>query len=93
MKKLLMLALIGIVAWKVFESGRPTDPPSSEPLASTSPVLEVIESTTQNFQCDGRIYCSQMRSCDEATYFLKHCPGVKMDGNNDGIPCEKQWCQ
>ena len=24
---------------------------------------------------------------------LKNCPGVKMDGNNDGVPCEKQWCK
>ena len=29
----------------------------------------------------------------EATWFLKHCPGVKMDGNNDGVPCERQWCR
>jgi len=44
------------------------------------------------FKCDGRIYCSQMTSCAEATYFLKNCPGTKMDGDNDGIPCENQWC-
>jgi len=45
------------------------------------------------YRCDGRTYCSQMRSCDEATWFLKNCPGTKMDGNNDGVPCEKQWCR
>ena len=44
------------------------------------------------FHCDGRVYCSQMRSCEEATFFLNNCPGTKMDGNNDGVPCEKQWC-
>jgi Excalibur calcium-binding domain len=44
------------------------------------------------YKCDGRTYCSQMTSCAEATYFLQNCPGTKMDGNNDGIPCEKQWC-
>ncbi len=44
------------------------------------------------FHCDGRIYCSQMTSCGEATYFLRNCPGVKMDGDHDGIPCERQWC-
>lgn len=44
------------------------------------------------FHCDGRQYCSQMRSCEEAEYFLAHCPDVKMDGNGDGVPCEKQWC-
>lgn len=44
------------------------------------------------FQCDGRTMCSQMTSCAEATYFLKHCPNTKMDGNGDGEPCEQQWC-
>jgi hypothetical protein len=23
---------------------------------------------------------------------LLNCPGVKMDGDHDGVPCEKQWC-
>jgi hypothetical protein len=44
------------------------------------------------FSCDGRQYCSQMKSCAEAKYFLANCPGVKMDGDRDGVPCEKQWC-
>ena len=43
-------------------------------------------------RCDGRTYCSQMTSCAEATYFLQNCPGTQMDGNGDGVPCEKQWC-
>jgi len=42
--------------------------------------------------CDGRQYCSQMRSCAEARFFLANCPGAKMDGNRDGVPCEQQWC-
>ena len=45
-----------------------------------------------SFKCDGRTHCSQMTSCEEATFFLRNCPNVKMDGNNDGVPCEKQWC-
>lgn len=44
------------------------------------------------YQCDGRTHCSQMTSCAEATFFLNNCPGTKMDGNNDGTPCEQQWC-
>ena len=43
------------------------------------------------FRCDGRVYCSQMKSYDEAVYFLRNCPDVKMDGDNDGIPCEQQF--
>lgn len=45
------------------------------------------------YRCDGRTHCSQMRSCAEATFFLKNCPGVKMDGDGDGVPCEQQWCR
>jgi hypothetical protein len=45
------------------------------------------------YRCDGRTHCSQMRSCEEATFFLHNCPGVEMDGNNDGVPCETQWCR
>jgi len=43
------------------------------------------------FHCDGRQYCSQMHSYEEAKYFLDHCKGVKMDGDGDGIPCERQF--
>lgn len=47
----------------------------------------------QTFRCDGRTHCSQMTSCAEATYFLRHCPNTQMDGDGDGEPCERQWCQ
>lgn len=47
---------------------------------------------TAAYRCDGRTHCSQMRSCEEATWFLRNCPGTQMDGNRDGIPCERQWC-
>jgi len=46
----------------------------------------------RQFRCDGRTHCSQMTSCEEATFFLKNCSGIKMDGDGDGVPCEKQWC-
>lgn len=44
------------------------------------------------FRCDGRTHCSQMTSCAEATFFLHNCPNVQMDGDNDGVPCERQLC-
>lgn len=61
-------------------------PPGARPEAPAMP-------SAKTFKCDGRQYCSQMSSCAEAKYFLAHCPGVKMDGNRDGIPCEQQWCR
>jgi len=52
----------------------------------------VASPVTSQFTCDGRTHCSQMTSCAEATYFIQHCPNTQMDGNNDGEPCESQWC-
>jgi cold shock CspA family protein len=66
-------------------------PVSSPPL--TAPVIDTPRASQGTFRCDGRTYCSQMSSCEEATYFLRNCPGVKMDGDNDGVPCEEQWCR
>lgn len=43
-------------------------------------------------QCDGRTHCNQMSSCDEALFFHSTCPGTKMDGDGDGIPCELEHC-
>ncbi len=44
------------------------------------------------YSCSGKIYCSDMNSCKEATFYLNNCPNTKLDGNNDGVPCERQWC-
>ena len=59
--------------------------------SANSTKLEIQEASS-NYQCDGRTHCSQMTSCAEATFFLRNCPNVQMDGNNDGVPCEQQWC-
>ena len=65
------------------------DPPS---MSSVSGAATVAATAAPGFNCDDRIYCSQMTSCTEAKFFLKNCPGAKMDGDGDGIPCEQQWC-
>jgi cold shock CspA family protein len=56
------------------------------------PASATVPSETGRFQCDGRKYCSQMTSCAEATFFIRNCPGTRMDGDGDGVPCESQWC-
>jgi hypothetical protein len=63
---------------------------SAKPSAAPTPRVDA--ETKTGFRCDGRTHCSQMRSCAEAKYFLANCPGVKMDGDHNGVPCERQWC-
>jgi hypothetical protein len=67
-------------------------PPRIE-SATPPPRPAAMKHDEPRFHCDGRVYCSQMTSCAEATFFLENCPGVKMDGGaHDGVPCERQWC-
>jgi hypothetical protein len=44
------------------------------------------------YSCQGKTYCSQMTSCEEAEFYQNNCPNTQMDGDHDGIPCERQWC-
>jgi excalibur calcium-binding domain-containing protein len=89
MKNVILLALMVSLGWYGYSQyqRRANIPAAIE--ASTAPQ----SAPESQFKCDGRTYCSQMTSCAEATYFLRNCPNTKMDGNNDGIPCEKQWCK
>lgn len=61
-------------------------------LETAAPRIATPEPAAQSFRCDGRQHCSQMSSCAEAEYFLRHCPDVKMDGDHDGRPCETGPC-
>lgn len=70
-----------------FQSASTTQQAASFPNAGSS------FNKAPDYTCDGRTHCSQMTSCEEATFFLSNCPDTKMDGNNDGVPCEKQWCR
>jgi cold shock CspA family protein len=58
----------------------PTYDPTKKPLKG------------ERYSCQGKVYCSQMTSCEEAEFYQDNCPNTQMDGDNDGIPCEKQWC-
>lgn len=92
MKRLFFFVALAGLGWYGFNQQRERNPDadgdfeeSFMPVASTQP--------NETFQCDGRTHCSQMTSCAEATFFIRNCPGTKMDGNNDGVPCESQWCR
>ena len=97
MFRILLVALLAFGAWKGYEKYQSQR--TAEQFQGISQEIDISNNSsrrnrsidiTPKFQCDGRTHCSQMTSCEEATFFLKNCPGTKMDGNNDGVPCEQQ---
>lgn len=100
MIRIVLAAILVAVVWEgytKYQRSHPRGASSAVAVEVKTPVRpDVAPSpapTPARFRCDGRTHCSQMTSCQEATYFLRNCPGTKMDGDNDGIPCEKQWCR
>jgi len=100
------LSAISVVAWLGYQSiawfsnpvpdraqAAPLYPKQQQlraELLADNPVWPPVSQS--QFHCEGKQHCSQMTSCDEAEYYLAHCPDVKIDGDHDGVPCEQQWC-
>ncbi len=88
------LALFGIVILALGSFYSPLNENSKNMLKSKSmATINNKRKESGRFQCTGKMYCSEMSSCAEAKFYLRNCPGTKMDGDNDGIPCEQQWCE
>jgi cold shock CspA family protein len=81
---LLLVVVVGVYAYSEYSRRK-------APLPAINAKSETREASF-HYRCDGRTHCSQMTSCAEATFFLRNCPNVRMDGNHDGVPCEQQWC-
>jgi hypothetical protein len=97
-KNIIVLIILASLAWfgygkfKAANHSAPGDAITSPAEYASAGQASEAEAASP-FKCDGRTMCPQMTSCAEATYFIQHCPNTKMDGNNDGVPCERQWCQ
>ncbi len=98
MNKVILVVVIAAFALHAYQR---VQAPESEPVMNEVPVHDLqVErndsrppaSNSSQFRCDGRTRCPEMKSCAEAQFFLEKCPGTKMDGDRDGIPCEDQHC-
>jgi len=83
---LLMLSIIIFSSLRIYHSAF-----NNQPLIPAG-IKNIFIEDFAGYSCQGKTYCSQMRSCKEARFYLKNCPNVKIDGNNDGEPCEMQLC-
>ena len=92
-KLVLILVVIGIGAFAFQRLGlAPSNTPAQQAPSISIPSNSLLESAfskpNSQFSCDGRQHCSQMTSRAEAVFFIQNCPNTKMDGDNDGRPCE-----
>lgn len=85
MKKILILLVVVTSAWAYYKQL----PKFETPKVITQDTA--IDTYQTDYKCDGRQHCSQMNSYEEAKFFLQNCPNTKMDGDNDGEPCERQF--
>ncbi len=89
LKNIILLSLVAYGAWSYFTNNASVSNDRAAPYISKSPTS--IATKPPKYKCDGRQHCSQMGSYEEAKFFLQNCPGTKMDGDHDGIPCERQF--
>lgn len=90
---MLTLVALGAFGYAAYSHGIDATPPVNAVRPAAETAMVPAARGTAAFRCDGRVHCSQMKSCTEAKYFLANCPGTKMDGDRDGVPCEQQWCR
>jgi endonuclease YncB( thermonuclease family) len=61
----------------------------SKPNAAVSSDATPANTNTHNPGCGNKRRCSEMSSCEEAKYYFAQCGVKTLDGDGDGVPCEK----
>lgn len=80
------IAVVGLIGYQIYQFAAAKFTPKQENKAQS--LSAPVSSSRTQYRCDGRQHCSQMKSCEEAKWFLRNCADTKMDGDGDGIPCE-----
>ena len=60
----------------------------SKDSESSSAAASGKDSSSTGFKCGEKRTCGQMSSCAEARFYLNECGLNRLDGDNDGTPCE-----
>lgn len=93
---LLLIFGIGIFGFKKYTEFEIAQTPNNTEIETTplyEPQNQPQSAPQAQFRCEtGKTHCSHMSSCAEATFYINNCPNTQMDGDGDGIPCERQWC-
>jgi hypothetical protein len=58
-------------------------------LLAATPALAQAQPAQTPWRCGEKRYCTQMTSCAEARFHFETCGLRRLDGDRDGIPCER----
>lgn len=98
----LLLIALAVFGWQKYSAQRDVIAGNAEAFIDSSANSQKTNSiadqfsnsaSSSSFKCEGKKFCTQMTSCEEAKFYLRNCPDVQIDGDGNGIPCEKQWCK
>jgi endonuclease YncB( thermonuclease family) len=71
-------------AWRR-NGGRPTaQSPAAGRAGAASP-----SNSAAGLSCGSKRSCTQMSSCAEAQFYFRQCGLSRLDGDRDGVPCER----
>jgi micrococcal nuclease len=70
-------------------AGRRTDTSQEQPPQR---VVQQEWKELTPYQCNCEKSCDDTLTCDEARYLLNECGCINIDGDSDGIPCERGPC-
>ena len=87
-----IIIVIGTTIYNRFLSNKGSEFPRVSQLSKAFNATQNPVQSPSRYTCNGKTHCSQMTSCEEATFYQQNCPGTTMDGDGDGVPCESQWC-
>uniref|UniRef100_UPI004056BD4C cold shock domain-containing protein n=1 Tax=Candidatus Electronema sp. TaxID=2698783 RepID=UPI004056BD4C len=49
---------------------------SIQNLSFADSTESIPSSSAQKYSCQGKVHCSEMTSCEEATFYVQNCPGT-----------------
>ena len=90
---LVIMVVIGFQAFQQHSTPEVFAQPYKTEGTAAPVSTKIVTRKFSDFSCAGKVYCSQMRSCAEAKFYVNNCPGTKMDGDSDGVPCERHLCK
>lgn len=62
---------------------------SSKTTAGLLGQRKPLTTEVSGLSCGTKRYCGEMRSCEEAKFYLQQCGVISLDRDRDGVPCEK----